>query len=495
MVRYLCLWLLMMPIAAQANPARLRLTLASYTLELGQALAGDLCADGLARPLAATDLAPLKQDFAITDTRLEATITETGQCLKFRLYPRRRGQLPIPAIRLASSSTEMQTIRVHPAQVRGNALQPRFHVSSSNPWVREQLLVILELQTPDVFASLKVDMPVLDGFEVIPLPLGRQTVHTAHGDRFRLRAGWALFPLTAGPRELDLPPVRYRLEGGTRRRFAPPRLKLQVRPLPSYVPPTMLVGQPAIDSQLQAGPLMKTGQLAWWRMEIRAAGIPSRWLPRPDNLMKGGSDIQFLPETSSDLSSPDASGVNSRLVYRIPFSTKAYGLLHLPTIELQYFDPATGKIQRLVQQAWHPLVLPAVLRWLVILCLAASLLVLLRWTGSTVFRAWKKVQGRREALQRLLQASDCRSVRAALRCYAVAEGWPANLSLGQWQRRWRDRYQIDAVMSDALVLLDVCSYSGRPVIENEAVRRRLFQCLKQRKRLSPVRRMLPWSRV
>ena len=283
MVRGMVLLLWLLPLTAMATDARVWIELDTQTLELGEPLRGVLYTSGIGDAPTPDDLIPLEQEFALAEIGVAETLTDRAangdkrQRLDFTLYPRHSGTLTLPALAIADRRSAPITVEVTPAVSQGSALSVTPKLSSTRPWVRQQVLITLEVITPDRFASLEIEPPPLPGFEVTDLPGERERIETADGERTRLRAGLALFALTSGAHRLRLPPVHYRLDGGTRRIFTLPEPVLEVKALPPYVPPTLPVGKVSIGSTLETEGLLRTRELGFWHIQVQADAVPPHW--------------------------------------------------------------------------------------------------------------------------------------------------------------------------------------------------------------------------
>lgn len=360
MVKGMLLLLGLLPLAVMAVEPRVWIELESRQVELGQPLSGALHTRGIPQAPTPDDLKPLEQGFSLQEIGTVETSEIEGAALSrlpFTLYPRQSGTLTLPALAIAGRHSETLSVEVAAAQAQGVPLTVTLGISTTNPWVREQVLITMEVITPDRFASLAIEPPKLPGFEVIPLAGERVRLETAEGERTRLRSGLALFALTPGPQRLRLPHVHYRLDGGTRRLFPLPEPELEVKPLPPYVPPTLPVSRVRIDSTLEGGGVRLPHELGFWQLRLEADAVPPGWLPPLQRSLVNNSHIRFLPPQSEHSAAANVEGVNARVVHRVPFSALGDGRLALPTLRVDYFDPATGRLERAVHQPLRPLVL------------------------------------------------------------------------------------------------------------------------------------------
>lgn len=361
--------------------------------------------------------------------------------------------LPLTAI-TADVHSEPATITVAQARSQGVVLTVTPKISTTRPWVREQVLVTLEVITPDRFASLVIEPQPLPGFEVIPLASERERIETADGERTRLRIGLALFALLPGTHRMSLPPVQYRLDGGTRRLFLLPEPILEVKALPPYVPPTLPVGRINIETALERNGSLRPGELAILRLRLKAKAMPSHWLPPLYRSLSSNEQVRYLPPQSDYSEATDSFGVNAMAEHRIPLSALGQGRLALPTLKLDYFDPATGRLERIVHQPPRPIVFGFSIQIAIVMLILVGIL----WAAPKLWRSatWllRCRRERRAALDDLARAEDAATLRAGLRRYAAAAGGPSNISLGQLQQQLGE-----AVKPEMIKTLSVASYA------------------------------------
>ncbi|HDP89449.1 MAG TPA: hypothetical protein ENN42_05760 [Thioalkalivibrio sp.] len=314
-----------------------------------------------------------------------------------------------------------------------------YRLSDERVWTREAVLVTVEVAAADRFAVLETEVPDLPGMEAVVLPFARESD--------RLRIGWALFPQAPGEYRLHLPPVGYRLGGTTEREYRLPPQSLHVRALPAYIPPTLSVGEVRIESRIEPAGLLRPGRLAYWRVRLTGAGLLPESLPAILQQLESTKDIEFLSPASRRQKAPALDGVHGEVVHEIPFKPLRNGMLRLPTLEFQYFDPDTGRLQRVRHQPPATPVVGIGWRIVLVLLLSAVVLVGLVSAGRRLRQAWARRRARRRALVQLRAAVNAEEIIAALRQHAQAEGWGANLTAGGWLRRWCEHHGPDEVLT------------------------------------------------
>ena len=469
------LWLLPW-FAVAAAPAGVTLHMDRTDVELGQGIAAQLrYTDTLPRPELSTLRTVLARDFAVDAGDTAQTGPHTF-VQHLTLYPRRVGELTVPALRAGDRRTTPVTIHVTPAQEAGHPLKVHVVFSSPQPWVRQQVRVVMEVTSADPFFGLEMHTPDLRGFEVVAIPQ-QQRKETVAGVRYTVKTvGWLLYPLRDGTHKLELPPISYVRNGLAVRRFYPPSLTLKVKPLPPYVPPLLPVGKISARTSLTPSGTLRTGRLAYWSVDIAGADVPADWLPPVLSQISSGKDMQVFPAETTRRDQPDAAGVHGLVRHRIPLKPLASGQVPLPRLRLQYFDPDSGRIVTVVATPKRPVALSLPVTILLTLVSGGLLGWLARLIGRRAAGQWRRYRLRRQALIDLRNAADPDALRSALRLYARAEGWPSNLSLDDWLARWRRHYVLPDVLATALAQLGAASYGDRPT--DPQLKSRLFRCLR-----------------
>ena len=444
--------LTLLSLTATAAP-QLSLTLNKTETQLGKPVRVELEAVDAPQPLSALDLQPLRQSFGVVVEESMAGSGQTVQRLRLRLYPRRTGELTLPALRLGELQSAPQTVHVTEGPITVTT-----HLSEPSPWQRQQVMLQLDITTPDLFASLAVEGELkARDVDVVPLPLSRERRGT--GKVAVLRLGWALSPLTAGTHNVELPPIRYELSGRTERIYYFPAMPLPVRPLPPYIPPTLPVGKVSVTSTLTPGGLLSPDTLAYWTVTVSGETVTPRGLPPLLRQVQSSERVRFLSVESER--TWDAETQRSRVVHHIPVKPLASGRLSLPSLQFQYFDPGTGRLVRVTHTPPRPWVLGWGWRAAMVMVPGLPALWLCLQLYRLSRRAFRRRREQNAALMALKEAADARQLRRALEAVSHAEGFPANLSLREWARHWRAHHHADPAFDPLVARLSRACY-GKP---------------------------------
>jgi hypothetical protein len=367
-IRTLFMLLLLCPLSVLARPS-LEVQLKKSSGELGRPVYLKIIGEELKTDLSKLSLHSLNEQFVLDskdlDTEIVVKTYANGkqknnallrrQTLSLKLYPRHTGELLIPSFSIDKHSSTEKTIKIQHAATDGELISMDWNLTSSEVWQREQIIVSLTLTTPEEFAIIKLAKQSVDGIEITPLPVNREWIEDEQGGRSKITAGWSLLPLKSGNLEIDLPAIEYHLSGVIRRTFYLPKIKLKIRPLATYLPPTIPVGKVNIKSSITPAGILNTNDLAYWNISIESKSLTPYWLPPVLRQIKSNDNIFFFPATSKRSMHPDSSGVRGRVNHTIPFKPLSNGLTNLPSLKIQYFDPTTGKLESVVQQTKRPI--------------------------------------------------------------------------------------------------------------------------------------------
>ncbi|MBU0653573.1 MAG: BatD family protein [Gammaproteobacteria bacterium] len=328
------------------------------------------------------------------------------------------------------------------------------HLQDAEVWQRERTLLMVEVQSTDRFATLEASLPRIDGVDAQAIPASNEA--SADGKRI-LRIGWALFPHTPGRQAIQLPTIRYQLNGREAAQWQPPLQTLEVRALPPYLPPTLPVGKVDIESSIEPSGWLQSDHLAYWHVSLSSDAVTTAQFPPILKQVQVAQGVEVFP---AKVAQPTQGGGAFQLEYRIPFKPQGNGRLALPTLHWHWFDPASGRLE----QVQHPPPHPWVLGWLWRSALGLVIGVILLaggWVlGKIASKHWRQWLAKQRVLQALQGNTDPQAVRQAMRECAVAHGWPDNFSSAQWLQRWEQVYGKSQPVRQSLILLDAAAWRG-----------------------------------
>jgi|GEM_PF-3180065 len=426
--------------------AGLQLTLTPAHPVLGHPLHLTLRAVGAARPLADVSLAPLRKDFHVQDVatardrRMRGARPVVVETLSATLYPLRAGTITVPALHLGSRASRPRTIRVSAVAPGGESIRVRSGVKRAKPWVRQETLVYIDVydDAQGVLAELPAWHPA--GAYVRRLAPQTRRVHHNGVDYRVTRLAWAVMALHPGPLQLDFPllHVRSRARFGKHLLYPVAPVRLQARPLPSYLPEQVPVGRVGARSRGPTGRLWPDRTYTW-RVTIEARGLDREGLrrllaPQLRRAAAGAPGLRLYRPLLERLGAPDGDPLAQRFGVSIPFAAANGGRLRLPDLRVPYVDAASGRLNgavargpvlRITSPVWF------IGAWVSGLGIGLALAL---WAGRRLWRHLHRRWRRRRALRAVAAAAGPRAMaRALLDSLPPAGRGEAVRTLGQWQ--------------------------------------------------------------
>ncbi len=211
-------------------------------------------------------------------------------------------------------------------------------------FVGEQVLYRLTILTRDDVAELDwLEPPSFPGFRAERLPGSPQPARAGSDPRYRVREEHrALFAERPGEHALQVAGLRCRLRDGSQAVARVPDVRLRVRDLPLAGRPdgfAGLVGPLALQVEAAPRELSLGGSV---RVEILLQGHGNLWdAPEPlvEVAVPGGAEL-FRERPQLTLEKGPRLLVRRRFAYDLV--PRAPGLLTLPPVRIDYFDPETG---------------------------------------------------------------------------------------------------------------------------------------------------------
>ena len=311
---------------------------------------------------------------------------------------------------------------MHAATVQ-DQLQVNLSLSKETVWQREQVIVTLEVITNDTFARLDSDEFEQNGLTIIP----SNQKGTETKNELKIVKQWTIFPFLAGDQVIALPRIRYRPNSGRPITLELPQKILSVLKLPIYVAPTMPVGKVELESKWENGSVISTNTLYEWNIIAKATRVAPQTLPAISKLLRSSESLNILPFKKSI----ETRGGVLNSVYRIPFKVSSLGSLALPDIKVQYFEPESGKLEKVVLKQPFVFVISPWLIWSIVIVLFIGFIFVILRVFPYLQMLISKHKIRKDALNALANARDYQEIRSALSLYTKAMGWGENITLDQ----------------------------------------------------------------
>jgi len=348
--------------------------------------------------------------------------------------------------------------------------------SAEQVWQRQQVLITLTVKTDDPFSRLEVEPFKQQGFSIVSFGLQR----TESSTETTLVLKWVVFPFVAGKHDLKLPRIRYRPNSGRIQTLVLETVALKVRRLPLYVPPTMPVGEISLKSYWREGWLVTTHNLLEWQVMVEGKGVAKQFIPPLSRQLGSSKSIEIMPLEKLDKTHKTVAGISYERQYKVPLKVRQNGFERLPKIEIQYFEPRSGTLQK--ARLSSPLFI-ALNKWFlgfIVFLLAIFFSILLYRVVTKLSDIIKRRQKQKQAIQALSQATNYKQIRAALNQFTVAKGWGDNLALEKVPILKKENGCKGALLQKTINKLQAHQFSSQSgSVEITEIKEALVGCLKK----------------
>ncbi len=268
-------------------------------------------------------------------TQNQIQVTES-----LRLYPRQSGNFTLGAIALGGAILKPFSLKVRPAQRHNIDINPHWtHHPKNTLWQGASLRVTVHQNLTDPDNEVVAEDWQIEGFDVYALPQQTHIKKNIHS----VELNWILVPHNTG--QFQLPPPAIQQRGRGRWRFHLPPLSLLVKPLPSYLPPTVPLGKPQLTSHQKTTSLGK-----YYTLTINSNSLLNKGIYGIKNSLSALSktphenSIETVSHTRLNLS---ATGVQRSTTYQTPVPTWSFAIGKAAHITVPYFDLNTGSLKHL----------------------------------------------------------------------------------------------------------------------------------------------------
>lgn len=452
-------------------------------IEYGRPLRVEIIGIELKEKLSAINIKPLYEqyevipDYSAHNVRDKRWPNQTVQRMQFKLYARKTGKITIPVLSVGNVHSKEKHINVIP----GNTQLRDINFTSQTPYVHEQVIVKITLQSDSSNARLNIRKSAKNSsFDVVPLEFSRKK---SEKNKYFLEVGLSVTPLVSGKLAFILPAIEYSVDGVLRKLFYFPTQSINVHQLPAYLPPTIPVGPVSVDSKIPATDIFTTGSLYYWTIKIIANTSNTYRLPPVLQQIKSNSTIQYFPAESIRQTYITQGKTVSEVKHVIPFKILSSGIFQLPILQLQYFDPDSGTIKSSYYRV--PKAYALSLFWKASLSFILSILAIVILTK--LYQAWTRWKSSAEKILRakelLHNAENLSGIKDSLKLIAEAEHWPVNTTLTQWQKCWSEKYISNKHFTELITEISEASYKNNEDINFSRLGNEFLNVIQTRKRI------------
>ena len=431
MVRSFLLYclLLLLPLSGHtADVAELWILADKNQLEMGKYLSVRLVYIGNDIP-DTSHLETWYEDFFVDRGETEAEDLPGGLIQyteRMRLYPRSAGSKMLHSIALGGAFSQPVGIEVKPVIRDGIDGTPQWQSLPESIWQGETIKVTVVQNLLHPSNEIVMENVSFPGFYV--QKIGQEIVQEQiiENNKKTVHLNWLITAQSYGIFQLELPAIVQRGRG--RWRFYLPRAVIRVKPLASYIPPTIPVGKLSIHTGLTY-----EEDKPFWFVELHNEGqLPEEVYGIRTQLAElTGQPVEAVKQlTDKETSSEDSTGAGSDSPldfvhrYQIPVPEWTWGISAGPEIMVPYFDVHKGHVitvSKRLPAVWY---ISKTGRYLLFIMLAFILVVILNMSFKRLknILAWRRY---RDLLRQVNQAHELRKILLAQGNFLTLEAWSA----------------------------------------------------------------------
>jgi hypothetical protein len=385
---------------------------------------------------------------------------ETTDIVTVTLYPLRAGQLRIPPLTFLGAASKPIPILVLQSGPSTPRVLIRPSIEPARPLVRQGATLTLDVLDDGSLQWPPMAPITAAGMHLRELPESQREA-TVDGVKYTVhRHAWSATPLRDGNLIVRFPMLEA-TKFGARLRYAAPPLMFAADPVPAYLPVHVPVGKPEIGTEPLPDSIAVNRPLNW-QLTVRGSGISEEGIAKLLAASLGDSEAMrfYAPKIREEA---DTSPVRT-LHVTLPFQALRSGKLALPEIAIPYYDPRSGRLERLVLPAQVIVVTNPAMQNATRLAMGLWILVLSGWLAHWLGKALHRVRVRRASMRRIAQAADAAELKQAL--LAFAAGHPATLR--QWLAQLSATHGPSARLAGLVQQLEQACYDGAEHAESFA---------------------------
>ncbi len=352
---------------------------------------------------------------------------------QIRLYPRQPGQLTLPSLRFENDRTIPVNVTVTRPVDPKSASQININCPApvTDVWQLQQLSIFCEIDIQDSHVVFEHTRDTEQRDEIFPISINSGEIKSTKG-YFRYHIGWVIIPTATGETAFSLPPVNMVRDGVITHRFYLPYTRLQVNPLPAYLPGTIPVGKVQVDQYKVVQNWLSPGELSTINLDITLNGVTETSMPAYEVQLQSNEVFQFHASQKSVIQKTDTTGISTTVRYAIPVTITKQGIHIMPAIRLQYFEPDQGVIKTFHVTGQRLTIISNWLQAVLLLLVLILLFILGKYLVNILIRIWRRYRFYTTALTQLSDMNNADQLRQIMNKMALAEGLRENITARDW---------------------------------------------------------------
>ena len=388
----------------------------------------------------------LKKNFEIYD------IDGDSDRIRLLLYPKKTGELLIPAMRHGQIDFASQVITV----VENDEVDIDWNRPTGKAFVNQQVVwqAQVRLDNSANKATLEQHPHANTGLSYHLQSKPYQVEKSILGDTKHFAMSVELSQ--AGTIKIRTPIIRVKNTSSRAWLFFDETVYLPVANLPSYLPVSTTVGE--LKLTVDSLPMfVSTGELINLNWQLSGENVPSKFLPNLSQQLGFQKGIEWLSPNQQVSQEWQEQGSINALSVRQPFRVNEIGIYSIPSFRITHFDASSQQLKDIFTDKQYFIVAPSWLVWILgglIFELVFILLVLL------ISLLWQ-VKLRMQLINQLKSSNTESEIWQA--CFNWSAGLFSNvdkLSIGQWQSIIETHLGHSKALDNLVLELNKNNYSG-----------------------------------
>ena len=438
------------------------------------------------------DLSLLTQLFDLGTPRAENRFNiyrnhgRSTSSISVELFPKQPGKLTIPPFLIDGLKTEEIIINVIENQNPAPEVFIKSGLSHSSVWINQQLTAYIDLYHRTELSEAKLGgkldtEPFIS--DTIDLPQSERRENSKGFDYNITRLSWAIYPSQSGQQVLYLPDLWIVTKDGRKQRFPVQKQVIEVKPLPASVPKNMIVGSVML-TQTELNNTPSVGQLSSWKVEL-SSPAQANALPQILGTLSSTPKFKIYRDAPVTIANKTPETLSYTVTYHFSLIPITAGTITLPPIEVPFFNPETGHVEKTVlkgstikvapsstaapqittvpaESHEEPLSSssPSVWQWLTFIFALLCIIILILWQRERLTHTKKTIHQNVHP-----EATSSFSPKALLLDALNSQ------TLEQGLNQWEQHHEIDTEIRDVIRAVQKSSYGKGKAPDDIAIKR------------------------
>ena len=338
--------------SAEENSA-INVKIRPLNVKLGEPISLVIEGEKIGQSTALLDWTALQQNFVIDD------VDQHAYLLRLTLFPLKVGELEIPEQKAGRVHIPKTVIKVEPnPEVTIQWQKPQTELFSTQQGIWQAQV---EVTNPAFLVEIQPP-PNLESQSIIGRILHSDNHLKKHMVSLEMPS-----VLQRNTLQIKSPVIVVKNSSNRRWKFFDAPQTLQVKPLPSFLPMSVVVGE--LDWHIAPlNTFYQVGDLHYWHWQVSGQGVSEESLKATAYQLVGqlphNEQLSWLAESMQVKHMINELGEVTQLDIQVPFRVKQPGLVDFPELILRSFNPNKARVEQTVFSAVKALAVPGWLLWI-----------------------------------------------------------------------------------------------------------------------------------